>query len=115
MTMAANSKLNLTGDGTPLGGSGILDVTSNRSSSVEYTGRATFDVTQADPLKRGLDASHQDALGRFNAGLLNPSTIQIPSSVREFAPKDSISPLASGFSRVASLTLTKKKIIRGLR
>ena len=56
LTMAANSKLNLTGDGEPLSGNGLLDVTTNGPNSLEYTGQATSDVTTAGPLKGALGA-----------------------------------------------------------
>ena len=52
--MATNSKLNLTGDGEPLNGNGLLDVTTNGPNSLEYTGRATSDVTTAAPLRGAL-------------------------------------------------------------
>jgi hypothetical protein len=54
VTMAANSKLNLTGDGQPLNGDGLLDVTSHGPNSLEYTGLATADVTAAGPLRGAL-------------------------------------------------------------
>lgn len=57
VTMAANSKLNLTGDGEPLNGNGLLDVRTNGPNSLEYTGRATSDVTTAGPLRGALGAA----------------------------------------------------------
>ncbi|MFL6373829.1 MAG: hypothetical protein ACJ73D_04095, partial [Pyrinomonadaceae bacterium] len=57
VTMAANSKLNLTGDGEPLKGDGLLDVTTHGPNSLEYTGRATSDVTTAGPLRGALGAA----------------------------------------------------------
>src|SRR5919205_1333401 len=74
---AANSKLNLTGDGTPLTGNGLLDVTTHGPTSVEYTGRANTDITTATPL-RGLSGS-----------------------------QPSLPPMANGFSRSGALTLTQ--------
>ena len=47
--MAANGKLNLTGSGTPLMGTGQLDTTTHRPNSVEYTGQGTTDITAAGP------------------------------------------------------------------
>src|SRR5262249_4383734 len=52
VTMAVNSKLYLTGDGEPLTGNGLLDVTTHGPNSLEYTGRTTADVTAAGPLRR---------------------------------------------------------------
>ncbi|HRI02227.1 MAG TPA: carboxypeptidase-like regulatory domain-containing protein [Pyrinomonadaceae bacterium] len=57
VTMAANSKLDLTGDGEPLSGDGLLDVKTNGPNSLEYTGRATSDVTTAGPLRGVLGAA----------------------------------------------------------
>lgn len=65
VTMAANSKLNLTGDGEPLNGNGLLDVTTNGPNSVEYTGRATADVTAAGPIQGVL-------------GITGPANLQMP-------------------------------------
>jgi len=47
--LGRNSKLNLTGDGEPLTGGGELDTQTNAPNSVEYTGHATRDLTQAGP------------------------------------------------------------------
>jgi len=47
--MAARGKLEITGDGTPLRGDGLLDTSTNRPTSVEYTGSATTDLTSAAP------------------------------------------------------------------
>ena len=44
-----NGRLEIAGDGTPLTGDGLLDTTTNRPTSVEYTGHATTDVTLARP------------------------------------------------------------------
>src|SRR5260370_27755620 len=51
--MAANSKLELSGTGEPLRGSGVLDAATNRPNSLEYTGQASADLTAARPV-RGL-------------------------------------------------------------
>lgn len=42
-----NGRLELAGDGSPLTGDGFLDTTTNRPTSVEYTGHATSDLTSA--------------------------------------------------------------------
>lgn len=65
VTMAANSKLNLTGDGEPLSGDGLLDVTTHGPNSLEYTGRATADVTAAGPIQGVL-------------GITGPANLQMP-------------------------------------
>src|SRR6266404_5291123 len=47
--MSANGKLELSGNGEPLKGSGMLDVTTHKPNSVEYTGQANVDLTAARP------------------------------------------------------------------
>src|SRR5438270_2618684 len=47
--MSANGKLELSGNGEPLKGSGLLDVTTHKPNSVEYTGQANVDLTAARP------------------------------------------------------------------
>src|SRR5437588_5493607 len=47
--MSANGKLELSGKGEPLKGSGLLDVTTHKPNSVEYTGQANVDLTAARP------------------------------------------------------------------
>ena len=47
--MSANGKLELSGNGEPLKGSGLLDVTTDKPNSVEYTGQANVDLTAARP------------------------------------------------------------------
>src|SRR5437016_6931284 len=47
--MSANGKLELSGDGEPLKGSGLLDVTTHKPNSIEYTGQANVDLTAARP------------------------------------------------------------------
>jgi hypothetical protein len=51
--IGSNGKLNITGGGEPLSGDGLLDTTTNRPTSVEYTGSSAADVTAAGPA-RGL-------------------------------------------------------------
>ena len=63
--LGANGKLDLTGDGAPLTGDGLLDTLTNRPNSIEYTGRATRDLTMAGPLAdlaRGLDGDARQPL-----------------------------------------------------
>ena len=47
--LGANSKLNISGSGQPLRGDGLLDTTTYRPNSVEYTGAATTDLMTAGP------------------------------------------------------------------
>src|SRR5207302_1305761 len=47
--MSANGKLELSGNGEPLKGSGLLDVTTHKPNSIEYTGPANVDLTAARP------------------------------------------------------------------
>jgi hypothetical protein len=93
VTMAAHSKLSLTGDGEPLKGNGRLDAITNRPNSLEYTGQATADVTAATPLKR-------EALGR--AAL---SQSQMISRLKAVAPQEADALAASSFTRAGALTL----------
>lgn len=55
--MGANGKLNVTGDGTPLTGDGLLDTTAYRPNSVEYTGHATTDLRAAGPVHASSNAN----------------------------------------------------------
>jgi hypothetical protein len=127
--MGANGKLNLTGDGTPLTGDGVLDVTTNAPNSVEYTGRATSDITSAGPAVtfHQLGANpRQDLASRANApttsrgfsetGVLTHSEGNIYTSVIDsgagyaYFGTSSSSPVIikvrlSDFTRVGTLTL----------
>ncbi len=49
--LGTHVKLDIAGDGEPLAGDGLLDTTTNRSTSVEYTGHATGDITAAGPAR----------------------------------------------------------------
>jgi hypothetical protein len=49
--VGANGKLEIAGEGEPLVGDGLLDTTTNRPTSVEYSGRATSDITAAGPAR----------------------------------------------------------------
>ena len=96
VTMAANSKLDLTGDGEPLRGSGLLDVTTNGPNSLEYTGPSTADVTAAAPIKGAL-------------GFGDPPRPKITSQPQSFQPQESSLSEASAFSRSGALTLTARE------
>ena len=50
MRLAVNAKLNITGDGAVLTGSGLLDTLTHRPNSVELTGQATGDLMSAGPM-----------------------------------------------------------------
>jgi hypothetical protein len=90
VTMAANSKLNLTGDGQPLSGNGSLDVRTNGPNSIEYTGRATADVTAAGPIRGALgvvEPSQSDMAFRLREsygapGFERPILPQVHSQLR---------------------------------
>jgi len=79
-----NGRLELTGDGSPLLGDGLLDTTTNRPTSVEFTGRATMDV----PLSEGATPSRPP---RFGTDRENPER-----SRRLAASRKSRTPLAFG-------------------
>jgi len=68
--LGANGKLNLSGGGRPLTGDGLLDTTTYRPNSVEYTGAATADLTAAGPAA-GLRAALPDGFSRVDALTLN--------------------------------------------
>lgn len=51
MRLAANAKLNITGDGAVLTGSGLLDTMTHRPNSVELTGQATSDLMSVGPMQ----------------------------------------------------------------
>lgn len=94
--MAANSKLNLTGDGEPLKGTGTLDLRTNGSTSVEYTGRATADVTMATPIRGALTGSKL-------------SRSQIMGHLRNTVSRGSVLQGTNTLSRNAAITLTAKE------
>lgn len=87
VTMAANSKLDLTGDGEPLKGNGLLDVNTNTPNSLEYTGRATADVTAARPVRGAL-------------GIAGSAQSHITSQLRSLQRQESSALGATTFSRV---------------
>lgn len=47
--MGQNSKITITGSGTPLSGNGSLDTSTNIPNTVEYTGQRTTSITAAAP------------------------------------------------------------------
>ena len=96
VTTSANSKLNLTGDGTPLNGDGVLDVTTNGPASVEYTGKANTDITTAIPLR-----------GTLSAGAIKSS--QIMTELQAARSQPALLPMANTLSRSGALTLTAKE------
>lgn len=122
VTLATGSKLNLTGDGEPLSGNGLLDVTTHGPNSLEYTGRATADVTAAGPVRGALGTSGpaQSQMPSMLRGLiplepshalgaLGPAKTQMPSLLRGLAPPEPSHELLGSFSRSAALTLTRKE------
>jgi hypothetical protein len=113
LTMAANSKLNLTGDGQPLNGNGLLDVTTNGPNSLEYTGGATADVTAAGPIQGVLNTASpknlqmppriEDLTGALSGESQGQSPT--PSLLPGIKPQDPNRATSGSFSRNASLTL----------
>lgn len=96
VTMSRNSKLNLTGEGEPLKGNGLLDISKYGSASVEYTGRATADVTAASPIRGAL-------------GVADITLREQLSKVTDLgSPRSNVQAL-TGFSRAGALTLTAKE------
>lgn len=75
--LGADGKLNLTGEGTPLTGAGLLDITTHRPNSVELTGKKVSDIALAGPAGQlraaGLDQMDMQA-GLQRAGAA-PSVI----------------------------------------
>ncbi len=67
--MGSRGKLNLAGNGTPLSGNGLLDVTTNRPNSVEFTGKTTSSLDLAGPVS-ALQSIHisASAMQRLAAG-----------------------------------------------
>ncbi len=50
VTMLSNSSLTLTGDGTPLTGTGTLDCSTNTPNTIQYTSNADTDIIAAGPV-----------------------------------------------------------------
>lgn len=80
--LGANGKLNLTGDGSPLSGDGLLDTTTHTPNSVEYTGHATGDLTTASPSK----AYHALAQAPGGQRMGHSSPPALPNAVLPLAP-----------------------------
>ena len=123
VVMAADGKLNLTGSGTPLKGTGRLDTITYRPNSVEYTGQAVADLTAAVPAAAyhavplaPLDFSEQGSL-TLNATAengLGSAVIDRAAGFAYFATNNSGTPNSPGiivkirlsdFKRVGALTL----------
>jgi hypothetical protein len=100
--MAAGGKLELTGNGEPLVGDGLLDTTTNRRNSIEYTGQSTTSVTDAGPLV----AAH-------GLGLRGQSRAQLPiwpplRSAPDLYPVEPSS-TTGGFSVSGTLALPERE------
>src|SRR5260370_13989428 len=92
--MAANSKLELSGTGERLRGSGVLDTTTKQPNSLEYIGQASADLTAAHPV-RGL------------TGIGSISRSQMMSGLQDPRGQESSQPISpEGFARIGSLTLS---------
>ena len=78
--MGPNGKLNLSGSGQPLQGDGLLDTTTYRPNSIEYTGADTADLMTAGPVA-GLSANIPDAFSRIDALTLNTGETSLTSAV----------------------------------
>ena len=70
--LGVNGKLNLSGDGRPLTGDGLLDTMTHRPNSVEYTGAATAGLADAGPLV-GRRAARPEGFARVDALVLDDS------------------------------------------
>ncbi|HVN75074.1 MAG TPA: choice-of-anchor J domain-containing protein [Thermoanaerobaculaceae bacterium] len=96
--MAAGGKLQITGDGEPLVGDGLLDATTNGGNSVEYSGQVTTNLSGAGPLaglcRRGVARATPPLL---RAGVGRGTAAQ-PSGAATLGP-------TSGFSESASAIL----------
>ena len=94
--MSANGKLELSGNGEPLKGSGLLDVTTHKPNSIEYTGQANVDLTAARPATQLHSVRH---IARDD----------MPPSEREDSPgQDAKTPITpESFGKLGSLTLAR--------
>jgi hypothetical protein len=88
--MAANGKLELSGSGEVLRGNGLLDTSTNRPNSVEYTGQTSGDLTAAGPARELAGIGH---LGRS----------KMRSKFQSAEANEPIMP--AGFEWVGTLTL----------
>jgi hypothetical protein len=118
--LGVDGKLDLAGDGTPLTGNGLLDTLTNRPNSVEYTGHASTDLTDAEPAV-GL-AGIVAPVGFSEAGklVLNPSGVlphALIDEARGFAyfntctvPASIIKVDLATFTRVGAITLNSGEV-----
>jgi len=78
--LGANGKLNLSGSGQPLWGDGLLDTTTYRPNSVEYTGVATADLAAAGPAV-GLRGAAPEGFSYIGTLTLQPGEEFLASAV----------------------------------
>ncbi|MFN8457880.1 MAG: hypothetical protein U0401_25055 [Anaerolineae bacterium] len=97
--LGPEGKLNLTGEGTPLTGAGLLDIMTYRPNSVELTGKAVSDIALAGPAEQ-LRATGLDKVD-LEAGLKRARAVFPAIPWR----KPPLKPLAA-FAYSGSLTLT---------
>jgi len=93
--MSANSKLELSGTGEPLKGSGLLDITTHKPNSIEYTGAANVDLTAARP------ATQLHSIRHIARDDMPPE----PESSQGRDAKTPVTP--ESFGKVGSLTLAR--------
>jgi hypothetical protein len=93
--LGANGKLDLAGDGTPLTGDGLVDMTTNLPNGIEYTGRATGDLLTAGAMAA---SSMPDLSDGVMQQQLDRARRDLPTSRADYAP---------GFRRHSSLTLAR--------
>ncbi len=106
--MSTNGRLTLSGDGMPLTGNGLLDVTTNRPNSVQYIGHATSNLDTAGPAT-GLKidpATVQRALKSPTAAgktpLFSVAPISLTLNAGEDYPTASVVDTANGFAYFAT-------------
>src|SRR3989442_4612774 len=93
--MSANGKLELSGQGEPLKGTGLLDVTTHKPNSVEYTGQANVDLTAARPAMQLHSSRH---IARDD----------LPSEPDSSQAQDAKTPVTpESFGKLGSLTLNR--------
>jgi adenosine/AMP kinase len=116
--MGANGRLDLAGDGTPLTGTGLLDMTTNRPNSVQYTGHATNDLDTAGPVAalRALNVSKNDVqrlvTARATASARKPQSplfseagISLTLNTGEDILQSAVIDTANGFAYFGTYTL----------
>lgn len=93
--LGLNGSLSLAGDGTPLTGNGLLDVTTNRPNVVQYTGRSTSSLSAAGPAIQ------------LRAARVDKQAVQLRVAVAAAASRPSLAgPQAPEFSPASSVTFT---------